>query len=52
MKKWRVVYWSGLNKAEWIVRASDESEAVRKFKELKGDVEIVDVFETSDNEHN
>lgn len=52
MKKWRIVYWCGLHKTEWIVRATDRAEARRKFKELKGEQEIIQICETSDNEHN
>ena len=53
MKKWRVIYWLGLNKTEWIVRAETKDDAREKFKKEKGEnVEIIQIGETEETAHN
>ena len=53
MKKWRVIYWLGLNKTEWIVRAETKDDAREKFKEEKGEnIEIIQISETEETAHN
>ena len=43
MKKYRIVYWFGSCITEWYVKANDEQEALKKFKELKGEKEIINI---------
>lgn len=52
MKKWKVVYWSNLNRTEWIIMANNKEEARNTFKKLKGNMDIIQICETSENEHN
>ena len=53
MKKWRVIYWLGLHKTEWIVRAETKDDARKKFKEEKGEnIEIIQISETEETAHN
>lgn len=47
MKKYRILYWLGSMKTEYIVKASNKQEAEKKFKETKGNKNIVDIEELS-----
>ena len=45
MKKYRILYWLGSMKTEYIVKANDKEEAEKKFREIKGDKNIIDIEE-------
>lgn len=47
MKKYRILYWSGSMRTEYIVKANNEEEAEKKFREIKGDRNIIDIEELS-----
>lgn len=36
MKKYRILYWLGSMKTDYIVKANNKEEAEKKFKEIKG----------------
>lgn len=57
MKKWRIAYWLGLWRTEWIVRADTKDEAIKKFEEEKGNgcdigCGIISINEVNQDEHN
>lgn len=43
MNRYRIIYWLGSMKTEYVVKASNEEEAKKKFREAKGDKNIVSV---------
>lgn len=44
MRRYRIVYWLGSIRTEWHIKAKDEEDAAKKFKETKGgDAEIVKI---------
>lgn len=45
MKKYRILYWLGSMKTDYVVKASNKEEAEKKFKEIKGDKNIVEIEE-------
>lgn len=45
MKKYRIVYWFGSIKTDWIVKANSEEEAREEFIRIKGNKEIVRIEE-------
>ena len=47
MKKYRILYWLGSMKTDCIVKADSAEEAEKKFKEIKGDKNIIDIEELS-----
>lgn len=47
MKKYRILYWLGSMKTEYVVKASSTEEAVKKFREIKGGKNIIDIEESS-----
>ena len=47
MKKYRILYWLGSIKTEHVVKASNKEEAEKKFREVKGDKNIIGIEEIS-----
>lgn len=47
MKKYRILYWLGSMKTDYIVKADSTEEAEKKFREIKGDKNIIDIEELS-----
>lgn len=47
MKKYRILYWFGSMRTEYIIRAINKEEAKKKFSEIKGDMHILDIEEIS-----
>lgn len=47
MKKYRILYWLGSMKTNYIVKADNKEEAEKKFREIKGDKNITDIEELS-----
>ena len=47
MKKYRILYWLGSIKTEYIVKANSTKEAEKKFIKIKGDKDIIDIEELS-----
>lgn len=47
MKKYRILYWLGSMQTEYIVKADSTEEAEKKFREIKGDKNIIDIEELS-----
>ena len=47
MKKYRILYWLGSMKTEYVVKAKNKEEAKKKFREIKGDKNIIDIEELS-----
>lgn len=47
MKKYRILYWLGSMKTEYVVKANSTEEAKKKFREIKGDKNIIDIEELS-----
>lgn len=45
MKLFRFVYWFNSCTTEWFVRANNKEEAIKRFKEHKGDSKIVNIEE-------
>ena len=46
MKRYRIVYWSCLNRTAWVLKAKTRNEAIAKFRKLKGkDIRIIQVSE-------
>lgn len=43
--KYRILYWLGSMTTEYVVKANNEEEAVKKFKEVKGDKNIIEIIE-------
>jgi hypothetical protein len=43
--KYRIIYWLGSMTTEYVVKANNEEEAVKKFKEVKGDKNIIEIIE-------
>ena len=53
MIKWKIVYWSNLNKTEWIIKASTKEEARKKILQEKGnEIAIIQICETDSLAHN
>lgn len=48
MKEYRVLYWFGSIVTEWRGKAASESEAVKAFKAVKGDKDIIKVDEVAE----
>ena len=47
MKKYRILYWLGSMKTEYVVKADNKEEAEQKFREIKGNKNIIDIEELS-----
>lgn len=47
MKKYRILYWLGSMKTEYVVKASNKEDAEKKFREIKGDKNIIDIEDLS-----
>ena len=49
MKRYRILYWFGSIHTVYVVEANNKEEAEKKFREIKGDRNIIDIKELGQN---
>ena len=49
MKKYRILYWLGSMKTDYIVKADNTEEAEKKFREIKGNNANIISIEEAEN---